>query len=79
MPIVKNAVKAMESAMTKEQVRRARSKLRGPAGSARPGGSWRAGDSLNKMSLIAVIRDPAEIRTIIACLDKHGRGPPDEC
>jgi hypothetical protein len=32
----------------------------------------------NRMSLIAVIRDPAEIRTIIACLAKHGRSPPDE-
>jgi hypothetical protein len=32
----------------------------------------------NRMSVIAVIRDPAEIRTIIACLAKHGRGPPDE-
>ena len=30
------------------------------------------------MSVIAVIRDPAEIRSIIACLGKHGRGPPDE-
>jgi hypothetical protein len=29
------------------------------------------------MSVIAVILDPAEIRTIIACLAKHGRGPPD--
>jgi hypothetical protein len=28
--------------------------------------------------MIAVIRDPAEIRTIIACLVKHGRGPPEE-
>jgi len=32
----------------------------------------------NRMSVIAVIRDPAEIRTITACLAKHGRGPPDE-
>jgi hypothetical protein len=32
----------------------------------------------NRMSVIAVIRDPAEIRTIIACLAKQGRGPPDE-
>jgi hypothetical protein len=31
----------------------------------------------NRMSVIAVIRDPAEIRNIIACLAKHGRGPPD--
>jgi hypothetical protein len=30
------------------------------------------------MSVIAVIRNPAEIRTIIACQAKHGRGPPDE-
>jgi hypothetical protein len=30
------------------------------------------------MSVIAVIRDPAEIQTIIACLAKHSRGPPDE-
>ena len=32
----------------------------------------------NRMSVIAVIRDPVEIRTLIACLLKHGRGPPDE-
>jgi hypothetical protein len=32
----------------------------------------------NMMFVIAVIRDPAEIRTTIACLAKHGRGPPDE-
>ena len=32
----------------------------------------------NRMSVIPVIRDPAEIRTIITCLVKHGRGPPDE-
>ena len=30
------------------------------------------------MSVIPLIRDPAEIRIIIACLVKHGRGPPDE-
>jgi hypothetical protein len=30
------------------------------------------------MSAIAVIRDPADIRTIIACLLKQGRGPPDD-
>jgi len=30
------------------------------------------------MSVIAVIRDPAEIRTIIACLAEYDRGPPDE-
>ncbi|MGO9308341.1 MAG: hypothetical protein ACLQDL_04885 [Spirochaetia bacterium] len=29
-------------------------------------------------SVIAVIRGPAEIRASIACLVKHGRGPPDE-
>jgi len=28
---------------------------------------------------MAVIRDPAEIRTIIACLVKNGRGPPRSC
>jgi hypothetical protein len=32
----------------------------------------------SRMSVIAVIRDPAEIRSIIACLVKHGRGPPDD-
>ena len=30
------------------------------------------------MSVIAVIRDPAEIRAIIACMVKHGRDPPEE-
>jgi hypothetical protein len=30
------------------------------------------------MSVIALIRDPAEIRPIIACLVDNGRGPPDE-
>jgi hypothetical protein len=30
------------------------------------------------MSVIAVIRDPAEIRSIIACLVKNGRRPPEE-
>ena len=30
------------------------------------------------MSVIAIIRNPAEIQTIAACLAKHGRGPPDE-
>jgi hypothetical protein len=30
------------------------------------------------MSVIAVIHDPAEIRAIIACLAKDGRGPPEE-
>jgi hypothetical protein len=32
----------------------------------------------NRMSVIAVIHDPAEIRAIIACLAKDGRGPPEE-
>jgi hypothetical protein len=32
----------------------------------------------NTMCVIAVIRDPEEIRTLIACSAKHGRGPPDE-
>ena len=30
----------------------------------------------SRMAVIAVIRDPAEIRKIISCLAKHGRGPP---
>ena len=30
----------------------------------------------SRMSVIAVITDPAQIRKIIACLDRHGRGPP---
>ena len=30
----------------------------------------------SRMSVIAVIRDPAEIRKIIKCLERHGRGPP---
>jgi hypothetical protein len=30
----------------------------------------------SRMSVIAVIVDPAEIRTIIGCLQRHGRGPP---
>jgi len=30
----------------------------------------------SRMAVIAVILDPAEIRKIIACLAKHGRGPP---
>ena len=30
----------------------------------------------SRMSVIAVIVDPAQIRKIIACLDRHGRGPP---
>jgi hypothetical protein len=30
------------------------------------------------MSLIAVILDPAEIRKLIGCLARHGRGPPTE-
>jgi hypothetical protein len=38
----------------------------------------RCPDCGNRMSVIAVIRDPAEIRSIIACLAKHGRGPPDD-
>jgi len=32
----------------------------------------------SRMSVIAVIRYPAEIRPIIAWLAKQGRGPPDE-
>ena len=32
----------------------------------------------NWKSVIAFIRDPAEIRTSITCLVKHGRGPPDQ-
>jgi len=30
------------------------------------------------MSAIAMIRDSAEIRTIIACMARHGRSPHDE-
>ena len=30
----------------------------------------------SRMSVIALITDPAQIRRIIACLDRHGRGPP---
>jgi hypothetical protein len=30
------------------------------------------------MSVIAVILDPAEIRKIIDCLTRHGRGPPTQ-
>jgi hypothetical protein len=30
----------------------------------------------SRMSVIAVIVDPAQIRKIIACLERHGRGPP---
>ena len=30
----------------------------------------------SRMSLIAVIVEPAQIRKIIACLERHGRGPP---
>jgi hypothetical protein len=30
----------------------------------------------SRMEVIAVILDPAEILKIIACLAKHGRGPP---
>jgi hypothetical protein len=30
------------------------------------------------MSVIVVILDPAQIRKIIACLDRHGRGPPTQ-
>jgi hypothetical protein len=30
------------------------------------------------MSVLAIIRDPAEIRTIIVRLAKHGRSPPEE-
>ena len=41
-------------------------------------GVFRCPVCANRMSVIAVIRHPAEIRTIIACLVKHGRGPPDE-
>jgi hypothetical protein len=31
-----------------------------------------------RMSVIAVIRDPIEIRKIVTCLAKQGRGPPQE-
>jgi hypothetical protein len=30
----------------------------------------------SRMSVIAVITDPTQIRRIIACLERHGRGPP---
>ena len=30
----------------------------------------------SRMSVVAVITDPAQIRRIIDCLDRHGRGPP---
>jgi hypothetical protein len=30
----------------------------------------------SRMSVIAVITNPVQIRKIIACLDRHGRGPP---
>jgi len=32
----------------------------------------------SRMSVIALILDPAEIRKIIACLSRHGRGLPTE-
>jgi len=32
----------------------------------------------SRMSAIALLLDPAEIRKIIACLSRHGRGPPTE-
>ncbi len=32
----------------------------------------------SRMSVIALILDPAQIRKITACLDRHGRGPPTE-
>ncbi|MCX7040637.1 MAG: hypothetical protein NT005_16075 [Spirochaetes bacterium] len=32
----------------------------------------------NRKSVTAVFRDPAAIRTIIACLVTHGRSPPNE-
>jgi hypothetical protein len=35
-------------------------------------------DCSPRLSAGRIIRDPAEIRTIIACLVKHGRGPLDE-
>jgi hypothetical protein len=31
-----------------------------------------------RMAVIAVIRDPVEIRKIVTCLAKQGRGPPQE-
>jgi DNA-directed RNA polymerase subunit RPC12/RpoP len=30
----------------------------------------------SRMAVIAVITDPAQIRKIIACLERYGRGPP---
>jgi DNA-directed RNA polymerase subunit RPC12/RpoP len=30
----------------------------------------------SRMSVIAVITEPAQIRRIIDCLKRHGRGPP---
>lgn len=30
----------------------------------------------SRMAVLAVIVDPAQIRKIIACLERHGRGPP---
>jgi hypothetical protein len=30
----------------------------------------------SRMAEIAVMLDPAQIRKIIACLERHGRGPP---
>ena len=30
----------------------------------------------SRMAVLAVIVDPAQIRKIIACMERHGRGPP---
>lgn len=41
--------------------------------------AWACPACGGRMSVIAVIRDPAEIRKIITCMSKQGRGPPYEC
>jgi len=39
---------------------------------------WACPVYCGRISVIAVILDPAKIRKIIACLSKHSRGPPTE-
>ena len=40
---------------------------------------WACPDCGGRMSVIAIIRDPAEISRIAACMRQKGRGPPYEC
>jgi DNA-directed RNA polymerase subunit RPC12/RpoP len=42
----------------------------------RPSGVRREEGSVSPPSAGYVVTDPAQIRKIIACLDRHGRGPP---